>query len=76
MAENTDYEALFSDFSGSYTPPETIKREEDEEETDLFSEFSGSYIGSEPAIQEEPENSENKSVFSSSSSRFIVSGVV
>tara|TARA_Y100000389_G_scaffold204517_1_gene257607 strand:- start:7264 stop:14187 length:6924 start_codon:yes stop_codon:yes gene_type:complete len=52
MAENTN---LFSNFSGSYTPPETIKREEDEEKTDLFSEFSGSYISSEPAIQEEPE---------------------
>ena len=52
MAENTN---LFSNFSGSYTPPENINRKEDEEETDLFSEFSGSYISSEPAIQEEPE---------------------
>ena len=52
MAENTN---LFSDFSGSYTTPENIKREEDEEETDLFSEFSGSYISSKPAIQEDAE---------------------
>ena len=52
MAENTN---LFSDFSGSYTSPENIKRKEDEEETNLFSEFSGSYISSKPAIQEEAE---------------------
>ena len=51
MAENTN---LFSDFSGSYTPPENIKLEEDEQETNLFSDFSGVYTAPKSAIQEEP----------------------
>ncbi len=59
MAENTN---LFSDFSGSYTTPENIKREEDEEKTDLFSEFSGSYISSKPTIQEPVEEPVEESV--------------